>query len=136
VVRRMVADDVHHRGRRAACVVDVRDAVRVAGTAVEQRRGGPPRHPGVAVGAPGDDGLRQAEHAAHPRNPVERGHEMHLGRAGIREAMVDAACEQRSDEAFCTVHGRVCRGVGRGLKVAQASGRPAGSSSEPPRAPP
>ncbi len=63
-------------------------------------------HARVAVGAAGHHGLGHAEDAAHALDLVERGDEMHLRGAGIGETGIDAAGEQRADEAFGAVHGR------------------------------
>ena len=61
-------------------------------------------HAPVAVGRAGHDALEQAQHRAHLRHAVERGDEVHLGRAGVREADVDAAGDQRADQGLRAVH--------------------------------
>ena len=50
----------------------------------------PAGHARVAVGRAGGDALEQREHRAHLGHVVERGDEVHLGRAGVGEAHVDA----------------------------------------------
>ena len=104
VIGRLVADDVDDRGRGAAGVVQIGQAVGEAGTAVQQRRGGLAGHPRVAVGGAGHHAFEQAEHAVHAGNAVERGDEMHLRRAGVGETGVDAAFQQRMHQAFGAVH--------------------------------
>ena len=86
VVRRVVADDVDHRSAAAARVVQVGEPVAEAGPEVQQRRGRTVGHAPVAVGGAGRHALEQREHAAHLGNGVERGDEVHLRRARIREA--------------------------------------------------
>ena len=118
VVRRVVADDVDDRGVRAARVVQVGDAVAEPGPEVQQRGGGPVGHAGVAVGGAGDDALEQAEHRAHLGHGVERGDEVHLRRARVGEADVDAGVDEGADQGLGAVHGwsppgrRWCRGSG------------------------
>src|SRR5439155_418557 len=41
---------------------------------------------------------------ADPRHTVERGYELHLGRAGIHEAHVESVGHQCPEEAFSAVH--------------------------------
>ena len=101
---RMVADDVHRRGAGAPRVVDVGGAVREPGSAMEQRRGRPSRHARVTIGASGHHCLRKAGHATHAGDLVERRDEMHLRRAGVGEAGIDAAREQRANQAFGSIH--------------------------------
>ncbi len=104
VIGRLVADHVDDAGAGAPRVVQVREAVRQTGSAVQQRRGRLAGDAVVAVRRAGDDVLLQAEHAAHAGDAVERRDEMHLAGAGIGEAGVDAALEQRVDQAFGSVH--------------------------------
>ena len=83
VIGRLVADDVDDRCGGAACVVQVGQAVGEAGAAMQQCRGRFAGHAGVAVGGAGHHALEQAQDAVHAGNPVERGDEVHLRRAGI-----------------------------------------------------
>ena len=91
VIGGLVADDVDDAGAGPTGVVQVGEAVREAGAAVQQGAAGSLGHAPVAVGAAGDHVLLQAEHAAHPRDAVQRGDEVHLARAGVGEADLDAA---------------------------------------------
>jgi hypothetical protein len=68
--------------------------------------GRPPAHPGVAVGSTGGDTLEQRQHRAHPVDAVERGDEMHFRRAGIGEARVDTAGDQRANQHLGAGHRR------------------------------
>ena len=104
VVGGLVAHDVDDAGPRAAGVVQVRKSVREAWAAMQQRGRGLARHAPVAVGAAGDDVLLQAEDAAHAGDAVQRGDEMHLAGAGIREADIDPAAQQGVDKTFRAVH--------------------------------
>ena len=63
-------------------------------------------HARVAVGRAGHHALEQAEHAAHAGDAVERGDEVHLRGAGIAEAGIDPAFQQRVHQAFGAVHSR------------------------------
>ena len=105
VVGGVVADDVHDRRVRAPGVVQVGEAVAEAGAEVQQRRRRAVRHARVAVGRAGDDALEQAEHRPHPRLAVERGDEVHLGRAGVGEAHVDVVVDERAQQGLGAVHG-------------------------------
>ena len=85
-------------------VVQIGEAVGEAGTEMQQGRGRRALHAVVAVGGAGHHALEQAEHAAHALDPVERGDEMHLRGAGIGEADIHAARDQRPHQTFRTVH--------------------------------
>ena len=104
VVDRLVADDVDDAAARPARVVQAGQAVGQARAAMQQGAGRLVGHAPVAVGAAGDDVLLQAEDAAHARDAVQRGDEMHLAGAGVGEADIDAAAQQRLDQAFGSVH--------------------------------
>ena len=104
VIDRMIADDVDDRRRRAACVVQIGKAVGEAGAEMQQRHGGLAGDPAVAVGGAGRNALEQAQHAAQTRIGVERADQMHLGGAGIGEADLDAAIDQRLRERLRAVH--------------------------------
>ena len=84
---------------RPARVVQVGEAVGEAGAEVQQRRGRLAGHARVAIGGAGHHALEQAEHAAHPGDRVERRDEMHLRRAGVGEADIDAPAGQGMDQA-------------------------------------
>ena len=71
---------------------------------MEQRRGRPSRHARVTVGASGHHRLREAEHTTHAGDLVQRRDEVHLRRAGVGEAGIDAAREQRANQAFGSIH--------------------------------
>jgi hypothetical protein len=105
VVGGVVADDVDHRRVALAGVVQVGQAVAEAGAEVQQGGGRLVGHAGVAVGGAGGHALEQGEHAAHLAHVVERGHEVHLGGAGVHEADVDAGVDERADEGVGAVHG-------------------------------
>ena len=107
-------------GRRTACGTwrgrDVDDGgasagrcggwrtVAEAGAEVQERAGRLVGHPGVAVGRTGGAPLEQAQDAPHGLDLVERGHEVHLRRAGVGEADVDAGVDEGLDECACAVH--------------------------------
>ena len=109
MIRRVLADDIDDAGIGLFGVVQIGEAVGEAGTEMQQRRGGLAGHPEIAVGRPRDDAFEQPEHAADALDAIERSHEMHLRRAGIGEADVDVACDQRPHQAFRTVHRRFLR---------------------------
>ena len=104
VIRCVIANDIHDRRGSAAGIVQIRQAVCQAGTAMQQRRGGLAGHTGVTIGGAGHHALEQAEHAAHAGDAVERRDEMHLGRAGIGEAGIDTAVQQRVHQTFGAIH--------------------------------
>ena len=74
------------------------------GPEVEQRRRRAACHATEPVGGAGDDALVQSQHGAHLGHLVERCDEVHLGRARIAEADVDAAVDQRPDQCLSAVH--------------------------------
>ena len=100
----VVADDVDHRRVAAPGVVQIGEPVREPGPEMQQRRGGLVGHAGIAVGGAGHRALGEAEHAAHALDAVERRDEMHLRRAGIGEADVDAGSDERAHQGFGAVH--------------------------------
>ena len=104
VVGRVVADDVHDRGEGTARVVQARQGVAEPWAEMEEGGGWFLGDPAVAVGGAGDDAFEQPEHSTHLWNLVERRDEVHLGRAGIREANVDAGTDKTADQGLRTVH--------------------------------
>ena len=122
VIGRLVADDVDDAGAGAPRVVQVGQPVREARArnAAAWRRACR-AIAAVAVGRAGDHVLLQAEHAAHAGDAVERRDEMHLAGAGIGEAGIHAAGEQRVDQAFGAVHRRLS-GSARGGVTAGSAG--------------
>ena len=106
VVGRLVAHDVDDRRLRAARVVQVGQTIRQARPTVQQRCRGLARHARITIGRTGHHALEQAQHTVHAGHAIERRHEVHLGRAGVGKAGVDAALQQCVDETFGAVHGR------------------------------
>ena len=104
VIGRVIAHDVDQRGRGLHGVVDVRQPVGEAGAEMEQRRRRLLGHARIAVGSAGRHALEQREHAAHAVDAVERGDEMHLRGAGVGEADIHAAADQRPHQTFRAVH--------------------------------
>lgn len=100
----LVANDIDDRCLRAARIMEIGQAVGQARAAVQQRGGGLARHARITIGGAGHHAFKQAQHAAHAGNAVQRRHEVHLAGAGVGEAGVHAACQQRLDEAFGAVH--------------------------------
>ena len=127
VVGGMVADDVDDRRVRLAGVVQVGEPVAESWTEMEQRRGGPFGHAGVAVGGTGGDSLEEGEHAAHLGHVVEGSDEVHLGRAGVHEAHVDATVDQRADQRLCADH--ACGPIMPGLLSAAVAVSPWGCAT-------
>ena len=103
------ADDDHHRGPGPAGVVQVGQAVGQAGAEVQQHRGGFPGDPRVPVGGAGGDALEQREHPAHLGHRVQRADEVHLRRARVHEAYVDARAGQAGHQGLGADHrGSAC----------------------------
>ena len=82
----------------SARVVQVGQTVGHARAEVQQRRGRLVRHPRVPVRGAGHHALEQAEHAAHLRDRVKRGDEVHLRGARVAEAHVHAAVHERAKQ--------------------------------------
>ena len=100
----MVAHDIDDRGPGPTGIVEVGEAIGETQPGVEQGRGRLVGHSAVTIGRRRHHALEQAEHATHLRPAVERRHEMHLGRAGIGKAEIDAVTEQRVAENVRSVH--------------------------------
>jgi hypothetical protein len=116
---RVVADQVHDRRVSAPRVVQVCDAIGEARAQVEQRQRRPAGHARVAVGRARADALEQAQHGPDSRHRVERGDELNLGRAGVREADLDTGLDRRLNQTFGTVHPAL---PGRGASAGAESG--------------
>src|SRR5262249_24067762 len=125
MISRVLADDVDDRHARSARVVQVRETVGEARAEVQQRACGFARHARIAVGRAGDDAFEEPEHATHAGLAVERRDEMHLGGAGIREADVDAAINQRREQTLGSVH----RALGICKEAIECTGRSNGMKS-------
>lgn len=95
---RVIADDVQDRRAGAARIVQVGNAVRVAGPEVQQRHRGLAGHAAIAVRGARAHPLEQPEDRAHARHGIERTDERHLGRAGIGETDVDAGVARRGED--------------------------------------
>ena len=104
VIERVLADDVDDARARLLGVVQVGRGIGEAGPEMQQGRGRLVRHAVVAVGRAGAHAFEQAEHAAHALDAIERADEMHLRRAGIGEADLDAALHQGPNQTLRTVH--------------------------------
>ena len=127
----MLSDDVDHRRPRFAGVVKIGQRVAEAGAEMQERGGGAAKHARVSVGRAGAHAFKEAEHAAHAFDAVERRDELHFGRAGVHEAGVDSRLEQGSEEAFGAEHAcsilpkgssgvhRRCPGAGRSAGAAR-----------------
>ena len=104
VIERVLADDIDDARAGLLGVVQVGRRVGQTGTEMQQRRGRLVGHAVVAVGRPAAHAFEQAEHAAHALDAIERADEMHLGRAGIGEADIDAALHQGPNQTLRSVH--------------------------------
>ena len=62
-------------------------------------------HPGKAVRHAGDAALKQAKHAAHAVNFIERRHKMHFRGAGIGNTILHATICQGIDKRRRAIHG-------------------------------
>jgi hypothetical protein len=72
-----------------------------------------PGHPRIAVGRAGDDSLKKTQHAPYFRDPVKRGDQMNFRRAGIGEAGVNSAGDQRADQIFGSIHQSIALSLGQ-----------------------
>jgi hypothetical protein len=104
VIGCLVTNDINHRRRGPARVVQIRQTVGEARAAMQQRRRRLFRHPCIAVGGTRHHAFEQAKHAMHAGNPVERGNEVHLRRARIGKAGRHAAVQQRMHQALSAIH--------------------------------
>ena len=95
VITGMVADHIDHRCIGAAGVVHVGHGIGHARPGVQQGRRRFAGHAGIAVGRAADHAFEQAQHAAHRRLAVKRGHKVHLGGAGVGETDVDVIGQKR-----------------------------------------
>jgi len=104
VPARLVADPVHHRRRRSARVVEVRDAIGEARAQVQQGRGGLARHARVAIGCPRAHPLEEPKDGTDAPHLVESRHEGKLGGARVREAELDSRRGGGLHEAERAIH--------------------------------
>jgi len=88
VISCMLADEVDDRHLGPAGVVQIRETIGKAGAKMQEGAGWFFRHPGIAIRRSRANSFEEAEHAAHFRQPVERGHEMNLRRTRVRETRV------------------------------------------------
>jgi hypothetical protein len=100
----VVAHDVEHGHAALARVVQVGQAVAQAAAQVQQCGGGLACHARVAVGRARGHALEQRQHGAHLGFAVERGDKVHLARARVGEADVDACIDQGLHQGLCAVH--------------------------------
>lgn len=95
---RVVADHVEQRGRGAARVVQIGDAVAETGAQVHEGHGRSAAHTPETVGGAGTHTLEQTQHRAKRRCAIDALHQVHLGRAGIGEAHLHAGRHEPIDE--------------------------------------
>ena len=105
VIGRVLAHDVDDRRVGLLRVVQVGEPVAEAGAGVQQGGRRLPGHAAIAVRGAGHHALEQAQHAPHAVDAIQRRAEMHLRGAGIGEAGIDAARQQRPRQALGPVHG-------------------------------
>ena len=108
----LVADDDENWGVGATRVVEVGEGVCEPRAEVQEGARGLARHPRVPVRGAAHDRLVEAEHRSNRvgAEGVQRAHEPHLRRAGVREAHVHAALVQGADEGLGAILGRGARG--------------------------
>ncbi|QFS42058.1 hypothetical protein BURCE16_35090 [Burkholderia cepacia] len=97
MLARVIADDVQDRRAGAARIVQVGNAVRVAGAEMQQRHRGLAGHAAIAVRGARAHALEQPEDRAHARHGIERTDERHLGRAWIGKTDVDTGVARRGE---------------------------------------
>ncbi len=107
VIRRMIADDDHHRSMGPARVVQIGEAVTQTGAQMQQHRGWLFGHPCIAVSRTGGRTLEQRQDSAHLRHRIQRSHEMHLRRTGIGETHLHPVADERTQQGLGSVHGRI-----------------------------
>ena len=94
VICRMIAHHVENGRSGALRVVQVGHAVGKARAQVQQVERGLVGHAAIAIGSARHHALKETQHRADARLLVERGHQLHLGRARIGKAGVYAVCDQ------------------------------------------
>ena len=100
----MVAHDVQNARLRLAGIVQVGKGIAETRGQMQQRGRDLARHAEIAIRRAGHPAFEQAQDASHVGVPVQGGHEMHLGRAGIGKADPHAAGQQRLHQGFRAVH--------------------------------
>ncbi|MNO01147.1 hypothetical protein D3C81_2212170 [compost metagenome] len=70
---------------------------------MQQRRGRFAFDPGIAIRRASHHAFEQAQYAAHARDTVEGGNEVHFAGAGVGKTGVDTAVEQGLHQAFGAV---------------------------------
>src|SRR5690348_13802532 len=108
MANRMLTNNVDDRHLRSTGIVKIRDAVGQTWTKMQQRACWLAKHAGVSVRGSRHYPFEQAEHRTHLRHAVERGNNMHFGRAGVRETGVHSSSHERTNQAFCASHRIEC----------------------------
>ena len=90
----VIPDNVNHRGKGAAGVVEIGKAVPQAWTEMEQSRGRFAAHLGVAGRRAGRASFKEVENRPHIGHIVECRHKMHFRRSGIGETDLNPAVYQ------------------------------------------
>ena len=83
--------------------MEVCGAIREAGAEMEQDERRPIGHAAIAVRSPRAHAFEKPEHRAYP-DGVERRDEVHLGRAGVREAELNARPLERANQRLGAIH--------------------------------
>ena len=111
VVRGVIAHYVEQRDPRPARVVEVCDPVAEPRPKVQEGRRGRVRHPCVPIRGPGRDALEQREDRPHFRHRIQRGDEVDLRRARVREARLDACADEGADQCVGAVGHRCAASI-------------------------
>jgi hypothetical protein len=84
--------------------MQIRQSVPETGSKMQQRTGGLFCHARIPIGCSGYDALKQAENTTHFRQAVKSRDNMNLRGAGVGEASVNPAANQRTNQTFCASH--------------------------------
>src|SRR6266446_3029969 len=100
----MLSDNIEDRNMRPAGVVQVREAIAKTRAKMKERAGGFPSHARVPVGSCRNNAFEKTENATHFRPLVKRRDDVHFRSARVCKAGIDSSGNQRSNQAFRSVH--------------------------------
>src|ERR1700722_8005660 len=104
MIGRVLAYEVDDRHVRAACIVQIREAVPDAGTKMQESAGRFFGHAGVTIRGSRSDTFEQAEHTANFRNAVKGSDNVDFRSARVREARFNSTRHQGTNQTFCAIH--------------------------------
>jgi hypothetical protein len=109
MVTRYISNNVHYRYARTLRIVEIGKTVGETWPTMEQCCRRLASDSRITIRRPGRNALKEGKHTAHPRNPIECSHEMHLAGTGIGKTCIDSTAGQGVHQAHGTRHRPILR---------------------------